>query len=104
MKRRINRDKNLNTVRRWKVGEQTDYEEQAPPGFFDRIGRRAAANAINENRAMNLPVTRLRDGWVVREFPDGKLERISQIKVISNDIYRDRKLVKGATIHVGKKP
>lgn len=104
MKQRNSRAKNLNTVRRWRVGEQTGYEEQVPRGFFDRIGRRAAANAINENRAMNLPVTRVKDGWVIREFPDGKLERISQIRVTSNDIYRDRKLVKGAIIHVGKKP
>lgn len=103
MKRRSNRAKNLNAVRRWRVWEPTDYEEQAPRGFFEEIGRRAATNAINENRAMNLPVTMMKDGWVVREFPDGKLERISQIQATSSDIYRHRKLVKGTIIYVNKK-
>jgi hypothetical protein len=88
---------------RWKVGEVSAYEEHLPDGFFEMVGRRAAINAINENRAMNLPVTGVKNGWVVREMPDGKQERISEIRVISSDEYKERKLVKGAVIHVGKK-
>lgn len=85
------------------VGDMTAYEEHLPNGFFEMVGRRAAINAINENRAMNLPVTGVKNGWVVREMPDGSQVRISEIYVIPSDQYRERKLVKGAVIHVRKK-
>ena len=79
------------------------YEEPISRAFFESIGRDAAINAINENKAMNLPVTFVKDGWVVREMPDGRQERISQIALISVDEYRQRNLTKGTVIHVGKK-
>lgn len=85
-----------------KSGEPGAYEEQLPAGFFEKVGRRAAANAINENRAMNLPVTLVKDGWVTREMPDGTQQRISKIPVKSADELRARNLIKGAVIHVGK--
>ncbi|TWF41411.1 hypothetical protein FHW36_103215 [Chitinophaga polysaccharea] len=86
-----------------KVGEITAYEEHLPAGFFDVVGRRAASNAINENRAMKISITSVKDGWVVREMPDGSHQQISQILVKPNNQYKERKLVKGAVIHVGKK-
>lgn len=86
-----------------KSGEQSAYEEQLPAGFFEVVGRRAATNAINENKAMNLPVTLVKDGWVTREMPDGTQQRISKIQVKSADELRARNLIKGAVIHVGKK-
>ncbi|HEY9260788.1 hypothetical protein [Chitinophaga sp.] len=79
------------------------YEEPVSKAFFETIGREAAINAINENKAMNLPVTFVRDGWVVREMPDGRQERISQIALISLEAYKKRNLIKGTVIHVGKK-
>ncbi|WP_211999862.1 hypothetical protein [Chitinophaga sp. HK235] len=48
--------------------------------FFSIIGKRAATNAINENKAMELPVTYLKEGWVVREMPGGEVERIVEIQ------------------------
>ncbi|SEW40256.1 hypothetical protein [Chitinophaga arvensicola] len=98
-----NRAKNYQARRRRGAGESNEYEEHLPDGFFDMVGRRAAINAINENRAMNLPVTGLKDGWVVREMPDGKYQQISEVKIVSHDVYKRRNLVKGTVIHVGKR-
>ena len=66
-----------------KIGEITAYEEHLPAEFFNVIGRRAAGNAINENRAMKISVTGVKDGWVIREMADGRQERISQIQIKS---------------------
>lgn len=79
------------------------FEEPISRAFFETIGRDAAINAINENKAMNLPVTFIKDGWVVREMPDGRQERISQVALISSEEYKQRNLIKGTVIHVGKK-
>lgn len=79
------------------------YEEHLGRDFFAMVGRNAATNAINENKAMKLPVTLVKNGWVVREMPDGSQERISEIHVIPSSEFRERKLTKGAVIHVGRK-
>ncbi|MEI3798108.1 hypothetical protein SAMN05660461_2941 [Chitinophaga ginsengisegetis] len=104
MSRRKTRSGFYQTLKQgWKVGELSAYEEHLPADFFETVGRRAAINAINENRAMNLPVTLMRNGKVMREMPDGKQEVISEIHLISSEQYQVRNLVKGAVIHVGKK-
>lgn len=37
------------------------------------------------------------------EMSDGRQERISQIALISSEEYKQRNLIKGTVIHVGKK-
>lgn len=69
--------------------------------FIEAAGKRAAANAVNENRAMGIPVTFIEDGWVVRRMPDGHIERIKQVAGAAGRI-RERKLRKGMILHVKK--
>lgn len=76
----------------------SDIEEEKDRSFFVAVGVQAAANAINENRAMNIPVTFMEDGWVVRRMPQGNIERIA--KIDRPDFGRDRKLTKGTVLHV----
>lgn len=80
-----------------------EYEEKTDYNFFSRIGRDAAANAINENRAMKLPVTYMKNGWVVRDMPEGGQIRIAEIQVKADVVARIRKLTKGTILHVRKK-
>jgi len=62
-----------------------------------QIGKRAAENAINENKALKLPLTYLKDGWVIREFPDGHIEKIKEIKPLH---IPSLKFKKGTILHV----
>jgi hypothetical protein len=69
--------------------------------FIEAAGKRAAANAINENKALGIPVTFIKDGWVVRRMPDGHIEKIKQVAEAAGRI-RERKLRKGMILHVKK--
>ena len=69
--------------------------------FIEAAGKRAATNAINENKALGIPVTFIKDGWVVRRMPDGHIERIKQVAEAAGRI-RERKLRKGMILHVKK--
>ncbi|UPK69900.1 hypothetical protein [Chitinophaga filiformis] len=71
-------------------------EDGVDTSLLEKIGERAAINAINENRALQLPITYEKDGWVVREYADGHIEKIEQI--ITADISSGFK--KGAVLHV----
>jgi hypothetical protein len=79
----------------------SDYEEKDDRTFFTEIGKQAAINAINENKAMNIPVTFMEDGWVVRRMPEGNIEKIVEIEPKAG-IFRERKLTKGTVLHVKK--
>lgn len=83
----------------------SDFYEQEEDNcyiFFSKIGQSAATNAINENKAMKLPVTYMKNGWVVREMPGGNVERIAQVTgIATND--REKKLTKGTVIHAKKR-
>lgn len=79
----------------------SDYEEKDDRTFFTEIGRQAAINAINENKAMNIPVTFMEDGWVVRRMPGGNIEKIVEIE-LGRASFRERKLTKGTVLHVKK--
>lgn len=76
------------------------YEESQDYEFFSVIGKRAATNAINENKAMDLPVTYLKDGWVVRELPGGKIEKIVEVQSKTSSL---REFKKGAILHVNRR-
>jgi hypothetical protein len=77
-----------------------EFERLFEPRYFMKIGERAAANAINENKAMELPFTYMKNGWVVREMPEGDIEQIIKIK---EAVKRRRDLKKGTVIHVARK-
>lgn len=71
-------------------------EDGTDTSMLEKIGARAAINAINENRALQLPLTYEKDGWVVREYADGHIEKIE--KIITSEISSGFK--KGAVLHV----
>lgn len=82
-------------------GDLSDIEETRDRTFFIKIGKDAAANAVNENKAMHIPITFLQGDWIVRRMPSGEIEKIHQIKKES-DTSRKRKLTKGSVLHVKK--
>lgn len=67
--------------------------------FLIGIAADAARNAINENRAMNIPVTVIENGWVVKKTTAGTIERIAEVTGI-NATKRERVLTKGSVLHV----
>ncbi|WP_217602393.1 hypothetical protein [Chitinophaga sp. GbtcB8] len=110
MKRRTNRGMALRTgvskIRHYfrlsaykKLKEQdlSDLEEKGFEVMFANIGKRAATNAINENKALGIPVTFWQDGWVVRRMPDGSIERLQQAAQV-----REKQFRKGTVLHVRK--
>ena len=79
----------------------SDIEEKGDRLFFTEVGALAAINAINENKAMDIPVTFMEDGWVVRRMPQGNIERV--VKIENNaGVARNKKLTKGTVLHVKK--
>jgi hypothetical protein len=71
-------------------------EDATDTSMLEKIGVRAAINAINENKALQLSLTYEKDGWVVREYADGHIEKIEQL--IVPEISSDFK--KGTVLHV----
>ena len=67
--------------------------------FLMNIARDAARNAINENRAMDIPVTIIENGWVVKKTTAGTTERITEVTNI-NTTKREKVLTKGSVLHV----
>ncbi|MBC9934860.1 hypothetical protein [Chitinophaga qingshengii] len=84
---------------RFELYDLGDFEDSSDYQFFEMIGKRAAANAINENKALGLPVTYLKEKWVVREYTDGRIEKIVKIESES----RLREFKKGEVIHIPKR-
>jgi hypothetical protein len=76
-----------------------EIEDQNDLTFWNNVIRDAAFKAINENKAMGIPVTLLENGWVVRKFKDGTIERIKKIerKTSAGQSYS---LTKGSILHV----
>ncbi|MBV7533103.1 hypothetical protein [Chitinophaga sp. sic0106] len=98
-----NRARYFQQLKRRRNADLLDFEEHMPAGFFNEIGKQAATNAINENKAMNLPITFLKEDWVVVQLPNGTLKQISQVQLPTSDELRQKNLVKGAVIHVSRK-
>lgn len=76
----------------------SQYEEEKDKSFLEEVGKKAAKNAVNENKALGIPVTFLKDDWVVRRMPDGSIVKLKQVKLSGKLI----KLKKGTVIHVGR--
>lgn len=79
------------------MNDFSEVEEQKDSSKLMEIGNRAAINAINENKALKLPLTYIKDGWVIREYPDGHVERIEEIKQL---LTPSVKFKKGTALHV----
>ena len=77
----------------------SDVEDKNDRGFWAKIAQIAAANAINENKAMNIPVTVLEDDWVVRKKMDGSIEQVVKIER-RDQATRRNFLKKGTILHV----
>lgn len=76
-----------------------DIEDMADKVYLIKMAREAAINAINENKAMNIPITVLEDGWIVRKKGDGSIEKIKEIYIKKATI-KGRTLKKGEVLHV----
>ena len=79
----------------------SDFEDKKDHIFFIEVGRQAAANAVNENKAMNIPITFLKDGWVIRKMPNGDIEKVAKLGP-STTTTRQRRFTKGTVLHVKK--
>ena len=83
----------------YNLKDLSDVEEIKDRTFFFKIAKDAATNAVNENKALHIPITFLQDGWIVRRMPNGNIEKIQQVKV-NEGAYRKRKLTKGTILSV----
>ncbi|UYQ93860.1 hypothetical protein MKQ68_01965 [Chitinophaga horti] len=75
------------------------YEDNNNNSLLNEAGRDAARNAINENKALGLPVTYFKDGWVVREMPDGDIVKVKQVEEVAVSA-EELKAKKGIVINV----
>ncbi|PSL22770.1 hypothetical protein [Chitinophaga ginsengisoli] len=89
-------DYNWSEINRGSFSDLSAIEDGTDTSILEKIGARAAINAINENRALQLPLTYEKDGWVIREYADGHVEKIEEI--ITSEITSGFK--KGAVLHV----
>lgn len=98
---RKSRGKTQVTFRRGNISffSLNEVEDRNDSTFWNNVTRNAALKAINENKAMGIPVTLLENGWVVRKFKDGTVERIKKIerRTSSGQSYS---LTKGSILHV----
>ncbi|HTI10760.1 MAG TPA: hypothetical protein VL832_19455 [Puia sp.] len=79
----------------------SDFEGKKDHTFLIEIGRQAATNAVNENKAMDIPITFLKDGWVIRRMPNGEIVKVAKLDPQTKTI-RQRKFTKGTVLHVKK--
>ncbi|BAV07978.1 hypothetical protein FLA_4010 [Filimonas lacunae] len=79
----------------------SEVEDKHDKQFFTEIARSAAANAINENKALNIPIVVAEDGWVVQKNSNGDVERLSKIEQHTTAINK-RVFTKGTVLHVKK--
>jgi hypothetical protein len=80
-----------------KFVDLSDFEETADRSFFLKVGNDAATNAVNENKALRIPITFFLDGWIVRRMPTGDIQRIIEVKSVRT---KNRRIAKGTILHV----
>jgi hypothetical protein len=76
----------------------SEIEDSFAESFLIDIARTAAINAINENKALHIPITTIENGWVVKKMHDGKVERISKLVALAGP--KNKALTKGSILHV----
>lgn len=57
-------------------------EGEIPTELLIKIGKEAAKGAINENFALGLPIHYIEDGYLIREFNDGKKIKFKKLTPI----------------------
>ncbi|OQP65418.1 hypothetical protein A3860_17290 [Niastella vici] len=63
--------------------------------FLLEIGLKAGINAVNENKALNIPITVVENGWIVKKTADGAIVKMYPINQnLSN------RLTKGTILHI----
>jgi hypothetical protein len=77
-------------------------EEQKDTHFLHLIGRQAAINALNENKALGIPVTFWQDGQVVTRHGDGSITIVQRSSHSSVHTPARRVFKKGTVIHIIK--
>lgn len=77
----------------------SDIEDRKDFLFWNKVTQDAAVKAINENKAMNIPVTVLEDGWIVQKFQDGTVVKVKKIET-SKGTNKSYGLIKGSILHV----
>lgn len=95
-KRRVSRLRK--TAKSIKYYSLSEIEDSFAESFLIDIARTAAINAINENKALHIPITTIENGWVVKKMQDGKVERISKLETLVD--HRKKTLTKGSILHV----
>ncbi|WP_276482677.1 hypothetical protein [Paraflavitalea pollutisoli] len=78
----------------------SEVEDGKDPSFWHKVTRDAAAKAINENLALNIPITVLEDGWVVQKYKDGTIVKVKEIENEGKEIFSG--LTKGSILHIKK--
>lgn len=71
------------------------FEEEKGKIFFAEVGKRATINAVNENKALGIPVTFLKDGKILTKQPDGEIVVEGELTNVPA-----RRLKKGTVLHV----
>ena len=66
----------LNAKTKPKAETTTKTAADLSPAKIAEIGRRAGLEAARETHAAGRPVTCVEKGWVVRVWPDGRVEKI----------------------------
>ena len=75
----------------------SEFEDAVDRSFFIEVGKNAAKNAVNENKALRIPITFLLDGWIVRRMPTGELQKVIEVK--TGNRIKNRKIAKGTILH-----
>ena len=79
-------------------GSLDEIEDRNDMAFWNTVTRDAAVKAINENKAMDIPITVLEDGWVVRKLSDGTIEKVAKVETTTAN--KPDSLTKGSILHV----
>ncbi len=76
----------------------SEFEDAVDRSFFIEVGKNAAKNAVNENKALRIPITFLLDGWVVRRMPAGDIQKVVEVK--NDKGIKKRRIPKGTILNV----
>ncbi|MNY74708.1 hypothetical protein D3C86_2138050 [compost metagenome] len=71
-------------------------EDSPNTKILEELVKRAGNSAINENRALGLSITYVKDGQVVEESAEGKITVISTLETVSHKV----PLKKGDVVYV----
>jgi len=69
--------------------------------LLKRVMREAVAEALNVNKALDIPITYLKGKEIIREYNDGRMETLGLLKD-ANDTSRSTHLKRGDVIDLTK--